>query len=96
MATSASLHSAGLEKVEQRLSTHWTAENKSGLHRNIKINYLTHVKDGNFSPLSWPLATVLDVYPGTDKVVIVVKLQSQHGILTRPVLKTFPLPEPKD
>lgn len=50
------------------------------------------MKTINFSPLSWPLGRVIEVYPGTDQIVRVAKIIINQGVFSRPVVKLVPLP----
>lgn len=59
---------------------------------DLKIGDLVLVQDNNSSPLSWPLARIVSVYPGSDNVVRVVKVHTKNGFLTRPAVKIYPLP----
>lgn len=59
---------------------------------NLQIGDLVLIHDSRTSSLSWPLGRVLDVSPGSDNIVRVVKVQTQHGVMIRPVVKVFPLP----
>lgn len=58
---------------------------------NLHVGDLVLIQD-NTPPLSWPLARITALHPGSDGVVRVVDLKTQHALLTRPVVKVFPLP----
>lgn len=73
-----------LNTLQQRYK--WTQSRE-----NINVGDLVLVHQ-NSPPLSWPLARVTAVHPGTDGVVRVVDLRTPNGHLTRPVVKVFPLP----
>ena len=60
--------------------------------KNIKINDLVLVKDDDTIPLKWPLARVLEIYPGSDNKVRVVKVKTSNGVYTRSIAKLCPLP----
>ena len=45
--------------------------------------------------LHWPLAKILQVYPGEDNLVRVAKIQTQFGVYTRPVVKLALLTRPE-
>lgn len=59
--------------------------------KNLEIGDLVLIHC-NTPPLTWPLARITAVRPGSDGVVRVVELKTQHGTLTRPAVKVFPLP----
>lgn len=50
------------------------------------------IKINDAPPLSWPLGRVIEVYLGTDKIVMVAKVRTNQGVFTRPVVKLVPLP----
>lgn len=60
--------------------------------KNIEVNDLVLVKDDNTPPLNWPLARVIEVLPGKDNRVRVVKIKTKDGIFTRTISKICPLP----
>lgn len=62
------------------------------LSENLKPNDLVILKDENLTPLYWPLARIIEVLPGKDNKVRVVKIKTKDGILTRPITKLCPLP----
>lgn len=45
------------------------------------------IKRVHIAPLSWPLSRIIQIIPGQDSRVRVVKLKTRGGILTRPVTK---------
>ena len=59
---------------------------------NITVNDLVIIKDAHAAPLRWKLGRVIEVFPGSDKIVRVVRLQTSTGTLTRPVVKIVKLP----
>nr|CAI5841991.1 unnamed protein product [Callosobruchus analis] len=54
---------------------------------NIKPNTVVLIKEDNLAPLQWKLGRVIEVCPGSDKKVRVVKLRTKDGIFTRPITK---------
>ena len=50
------------------------------------------VAEDNIKPLQWPLARILEVFPGNDGVVRVVKIRTPQGEYQRPVVKLRKLP----
>lgn len=73
-----------LNTLQQRMK--WTKAS-----RNLKVGDLVLVHQPT-SPLTWPLARVEAVSPGSDGVVRVVHLKTSQGHLTRPAHKVCPLP----
>ena len=45
------------------------------------------INDNNVPPEKWPLAKVIKIYPGSDKLVRVVKLKTKKSELDRPISK---------
>ncbi|XP_043469952.1 uncharacterized protein LOC122503458 [Leptopilina heterotoma] len=59
--------------------------------REVKVGEIVLVGHENQKRLNWPLARVLEVLPGRDGKVRVVKLKTATGELIRPVQRLFPL-----
>lgn len=59
---------------------------------NLVVNQLVLIQDKNTLTNQWKLGRVLEVFPGKDGTVRVVKLKTQLGTITRPVVKLAPLP----
>ncbi|XP_052749335.1 uncharacterized protein LOC113519502 [Galleria mellonella] len=57
-----------------------------------KVDDLVLIKDENLPPLKWRLGRILELLPGKDSVVRVVKLKTATGTITRPVVKICRLP----
>ena len=54
---------------------------------NLKVNDLVWLLE-DFTPRGlWPLAKVIEIYPGSDGVVRFVRLRTPHGEKVRPVIK---------
>ncbi|XP_075250799.1 uncharacterized protein LOC142343002 [Convolutriloba macropyga] len=59
----------------------------NGTSENLKVNDLVWLLE-DFTPRGlWPLAKVIEIYPGSDGVVRSVKLRTPHGEKVRPVIK---------
>eukprot|EP00102_Acyrthosiphon_pisum_P021737 XP_016658947.1 PREDICTED: uncharacterized protein LOC107883439 [Acyrthosiphon pisum] len=58
---------------------------------NIVVDDMVVIKDAHAPPLKWRMGRVIDVLPGADKVVRVVRLRTATGIVTRPVVKVVKL-----
>ena len=59
--------------------------------QDVKVVYVVLVVSPDSSRGNWPLGRVLEVYPGTDGRVRVVKVQVGQGALVRSVTKLSPL-----
>lgn len=91
-----------LDQMVQTFWKRWSSEYLSTLQTrakwdkqvpSISVGTLVLVKqDAYTSPLQWPLGIVTKIYPGTDGVVRVADVKTQHGFLKRPVVKLCPLP----
>lgn len=65
----------------------WTTEAP-----NVQVNDMVVIIDNQSPPLAWRLGRILDVLPGNDGVVRVVRLLTRQGEITRPVTKIVVLP----
>ena len=65
----------------------WTAESP-----NHQVNELVLLAEDNIKPMQWPIARILEVYPGNDGVVRVVKVKTPNGEYKRPATKLRRLP----
>ncbi|KAL0811217.1 hypothetical protein ABMA28_009646 [Loxostege sticticalis] len=60
---------------------------------NIKIGSLVILKEDNTSPMHWPMARVVNVFPGSDNLVRTVEVKNAHGrVHRRSVTKVCLLP----
>ncbi|XP_072403248.1 uncharacterized protein [Diabrotica undecimpunctata] len=91
-------------KIQQLFWKRWTVDYLNRLQNrpkwtstkeNLQLNDLVLLKDENNPPLKWPLARVIEVFPGSNKRVRVVKVQTKDGIFTRSIAKLCPLPDYK-
>ncbi len=57
--------------------------------RNISIGDIVILCDETLFPTKWPLARVIDVHPGRDKLVRVVTLKTEKGIYKRPIARSL-------
>lgn len=78
-----------LNKLQQR--NKWRLEK-----REIKIGDIVLVKEDNSPPLHWPLAKIIELHPGTDKITRVVTVKTKTGVYKRPVSKLIYLPTSDD
>lgn len=77
----------------------WTKWSKEYLHQltqrnkwrtanvNIKVGDLVILKDENTAPTFWPIARVVQTFPGRDGLVRVVEVKTQNTTLRRPIAK---------
>lgn len=88
-------------QITQQLWKRWTKDYLNRLQhrpkwfapsRNIEINDLVLLKDELTPPLKWPMARVVELFPGKDDRVRVVKVKTKDGIFTRSIAKISPLP----
>ncbi|CAI6349887.1 unnamed protein product [Macrosiphum euphorbiae] len=59
---------------------------------NIEVGQMVTIRDSLAPPLEWRLGRVLEVLPGADGVVRVVRVLTSRGIVTRPAAKLVLLP----
>ncbi|XP_015118391.1 uncharacterized protein LOC107042035 [Diachasma alloeum] len=64
---------------------------EKGLNGSLKEGDLVFVGSDNTKRLDWPLARVIEVFPGKDGVVRVVRVKTAIQTLTRPIQRLFPL-----
>ena len=55
--------------------------------RNIQVGDIVVLKEDNLIPTKWPLARVIQSYPGRDGRVRVVILKTANGVYKRPIHK---------
>ncbi len=55
--------------------------------RNVSVGDVVILREDNMTPTKWPLARVIEVYPGQDGLVRVVKVKTSTGKYTRPIAK---------
>ncbi|KAH1021518.1 hypothetical protein HUJ04_011023 [Dendroctonus ponderosae] len=59
---------------------------KAGTENPVKIGSLVILMEDNTPPLKWPLARVIELYPGTDNIVRVVSVRLPNGTIVRRTL----------
>lgn len=63
----------------------------------MKTGDVVLLKDQELLPRSWPLARIIETYPGKDGQTRVVKVKTQHGEYVRPIVRlVLLLPEEAD
>uniref|UniRef100_A0A2S2PC00 Uncharacterized protein n=1 Tax=Schizaphis graminum TaxID=13262 RepID=A0A2S2PC00_SCHGA len=90
-----------LHQCHQAFWKRWSSEYLNSLQLRSKWTYadtqlrvgdMVLIKDNVTTPLGWRLGRVIELLPGPDKVVRVVKLMTGLGALIRPVVKLVRLP----
>ncbi|KAJ8952738.1 hypothetical protein NQ317_007949, partial [Molorchus minor] len=88
-------------KMRQHFWKRWSVEYLNRLQNrpkwtkpypNLKEKMVVLLKEDNTQPMQWPLARILEVMPGTDRKVCVVKVKTADGTFVRPISKLCPLP----
>ena len=51
------------------------------------ISNIVILQDNNLIPTKWPLASVINVHPGSDQIVRVVTVKTSQGTYNRPITK---------
>lgn len=64
--------------------------------RKIKPGDVVLIGDDLHRPLDWPLAKVVEMYPGRDGNVTVALLKTKDGLRKRALQRIFPLEVPQD
>lgn len=59
---------------------------------NIQVNDMVVIIDNQQPPLMWKIGRVLEVLPGSDRIVRVAKVLTRQGEIVRPVAKLVVLP----
>lgn len=89
--------------IQQQLQSFWKLWSRDYLHSlikrpkwnaataNLRLNDIVIIKNQSTSPLDWPLGRVIDVFPGSDGVIRVVRVRTAKSTLTRPVNKLLVL-----
>lgn len=79
-------HNDYLSQLQQKVK--WTTQTP-----NIKVDQIVLLRDVKTSPLLWKLGRIIQIFPGKDGKVRVVKIRTLNGEYTRPITKLAPLPE---
>lgn len=94
-------HYQKLQGIYQHFWHHWRREYLQELQRDTKTCHpntdlhpgrLVVLMDEHQMPVKWPLARIISVHPGKDKLVRVVSLRTSRGIIVRPVTRICLLP----
>lgn len=90
-----------LDKIQQDFWQIWRKEYISTLQTrykwnktecNLKIGDMVILKEDNVPPGAWPIARVIETYPGTDDMVRTVKIRTPRNDYVRPICKLIKLP----
>ena len=60
--------------------------------KNFKIGDVVVLMESNLPRGKWPLGRMIDIFPGKDGIVRVVKVKKKDGLYVRPVAKLSILP----
>lgn len=71
-----------------------TSRNCNQFSDTVKIGALVLVGDSNKKRFEWPLGRIVDLIPGKDGKIRVVKVKTTTGTLTRPLQRLYPLEIP--
>ncbi|XP_058827541.1 uncharacterized protein LOC131687469 [Topomyia yanbarensis] len=94
-------HFQRLQRIHQQFWQHWQSEYLQELQKDSCVsspNYeiqpgrLVVVMDEFLVPIKWPLARIVALHPGPDKLTRVVDLRTARGIIRRPITKICLLP----
>ncbi|XP_018396261.1 PREDICTED: uncharacterized protein LOC108774612 [Cyphomyrmex costatus] len=87
------------QRVEQIRQHFWQRWSKEYLHycqqRNkwttkenpLHVGQMVLLRENSASPLSWPLARIVEVHPGNDDIVRTVTIRTSSGIYKRPITR---------
>lgn len=90
-----------LDQYHQSFWRRWSTEYLTSLQGrskwtieapNVRVNDMVVIIDNQSLPLTWRLGRILEVLPGNDGVVRVVRLLTRQGEITRPITKIIVLP----
>lgn len=89
-----------IQKIKEDLWKRWSKEYLSELNvrskwavggENIKIGTLVTIRDDNIPPMRWCVGRVVELIPGEDLIVRVVRLRTANGIIERGVKRIAPI-----
>ncbi len=60
-------------------------------HRQPKVGDVVLVGADDQRRLQWPMAKIIELFPGRDGVIRTAKVKTQRGILLRPLQRLYPL-----
>lgn len=83
------------ENLRQRFRTEYLGQLRSYSWKRcstpLQIGQIVLVGNDKSKRLSWPLAKVLELYPGRDKNVRVARLKTAQGEILRPLQRLYPM-----
>lgn len=90
-----------VEKVWERWSAEYlpTLQTRSKwreIERKVQVGDIVMLRKQNTPPGQWPLAKIIEVYPGADGLTRVVDLKTSKGRYTRPIHQLCPLIDPDE
>ncbi|XP_018402792.1 PREDICTED: uncharacterized protein LOC108779784 [Cyphomyrmex costatus] len=90
-----------VEQIRQHFWQRWSKEylhycqqrNKWTIKENpLHIGQMVLLREDSASPLSWPLARIVELHPGNDNIVRTVTIRTSSGIYKRPITRLCVLP----
>ncbi|GBM74745.1 hypothetical protein AVEN_197990-1 [Araneus ventricosus] len=89
------LCSWGRKKLSQRFRKEYLGQlvqkHNEKHSRNPQVGEIVLVGDDNKKRLFWVLAKIVELIPGRDGEIRTVKLKTQHGTVSRPIQRIYPL-----
>lgn len=64
---------------------------KKNMFKQLKIGEVVLLEEMNKKRIHWPLAKVVEIFPGKDNTVRLAKVKTENGLFLRPVARLFPL-----
>ncbi|XP_025267450.1 uncharacterized protein LOC112638978 [Camponotus floridanus] len=90
-----------VEQIRQHFWQRWTREYLHHCQQRNKwiikgkpmhVGQMVLLKEDNNSPLTWPLAKIIEVHPGDDNLIRTVTVRTAKGIYKRPITRLCSLP----
>lgn len=90
-----------MDQCHQAFWRRWSAEYLTTLQERskwttgsppVKVDDMVVIVDNQSPPLSWRMGRIIELLPGSDGQVRVVRLLTSAGTVTRPVVKIVLLP----
>ncbi|UYV84003.1 hypothetical protein LAZ67_X000860 [Cordylochernes scorpioides] len=90
-----------VQKLRNSFWKRWSGEYINSLQQkgkwrqkklNLEVDQLVLIKEDGTPPMRWRLGRIIEVFPGSDKVVRVALVRTARGVFKRPITKLAPLP----
>lgn len=91
-----------VQKMQQDFWIRWSSEYLPELQEkvkwktqqeNIQLGTLVLIKEDNLPPLQWAVGRIMEVHPGSNKVVRVVTVKTSTGLFKRALQRICPFPK---